>query len=236
MLTRKLALGSSAAGGIRFVGGATALNSGQTPTFNLTSLSGGLSTAPVTGDIVIACIAFNFPQDRNIQCTTSGYTEIADLYADSSNDSQLGVYFKVLTSDETSVAFDIGTTFAASSFAVHVWRGVDSTTPLDATTTTATGTSSGRPDAPAITTVTSNAVVIAVGANAGSTFSQALSSLTVPSGMENFYQSTVSSNRGIGIASTYRPTAGAYDPPAFGGGSSSSSNSFCAATLALRPA
>lgn len=220
---------------LEFVGG-TAVSSSTstaTPSFSLTSLTGGLASAPSIGDIVIACIAFKDTADRNIQCTTSGYTEVADLFANSSNDSHLGVYRKVLTEADTSVAFQLEVA-RTSRFAVHVWRNINPT-PLDATTTVVASNSSGVPNAPSITTVTDNAIVIAVGAAAGASGST-LSNLTVPSGMENFFQVTASTNSCIGIASIARPSAGAYNPPAFGGGNNQSINSFCAVTLALRPA
>ena len=229
--------GATAAPGLplEFVGG-TAVSSSTstaTPSFSLTSLTGGLASAPSVGDIVIACIAFKDTADRNIQCTTSGYTEVADLFANSSNDSHLGVYRKVLTEADTSVAFQLEVA-RTSRFAVHVWRNINPT-PLDATRTVVASNSSGVPNAPSITTVTDNAIVIAVGAAAGSSGSAQLSNLTVPSGMENFFQVNASTDSCIGIASIARPSAGAYDPPAFGGGAGATSNSFCAVTLALRP-
>jgi hypothetical protein len=230
--------GATYAENLLFVGG-DALSSAatQTPTFSLTGLTGGIESSPASGDIVIACVAFKNGTDRNIQCTTSGYTEVADLFAGSTNSCQLGVYYKVLSSAETSVSFNLGVSPSEGSrFAVHVWRNLNST-PLDATTTTATNSNTGVPDAPSITTVTSNAIVIAVGAAAGGTagLNSDLANLTVPSGMGNFFQSNSAEDSCIGIASIRRTTTGSYNPPAFGGGNSSTRNSFCAATLALRP-
>jgi hypothetical protein len=235
MLFHKL-LGATAAGpaGIQFVGGRAAVSSTSTatPTFDLTGLSGGIASAPSAGDIVIACISLKSGTDRDIQCTTSGFIELADLYANGTNDSQLGVFYKVLSTAETTVSFSfvLSTT---SYFAVHVWRGQNAT-PLDATRTTTTNTTSGRPNAPAITTVTPGAVVIAVGAAAGASATP-LSNLTAPTDMVNFFQSTEADTASVGIASALRPTAGAFDPPTFGGGSTNTANSSCAVTLALRP-
>jgi len=235
MLATFLKGATAAAAGIRFVGGGAVASSTSTstPTFDLTDLSGGISSAPSAGDIVIVCISFKSTTDRDIQCTTSGYTEIADLYANSVDDSQLGVYYKVLSTEETSVSFSIGLN-AVSHFAVHVWREQNST-PLDTASVTAVNQFSGRPDAPSITTVTPGAVVIAVGAAAGASTRQ-LSNLTVPTGMTNFFQSTASDVASVGIASALVPTAGGYNPATFGGGNTNSSSSSCAVTLALRPA
>lgn len=235
MLWTRLAAATAGGLGLQFVGGNAFSNaSSSTPSCSLTGLTGGLASAPAAGDIVIACIAFKDSVNRDISCTTSGYTEIADLYSNDTNDSQLGIYYKVLTAAETSVQFDLGTP-ANSRFAVHVWRGQNAT-PLDATTTTATGDGgTGRPNSPSITTITSNAIVIAVGCMAGSS-TNALASPVVPSGMENFFSVNSTTDSAIGIASALRSTAGAYDPPNFGGFSTSSSNAWCAATIALRPA
>lgn len=233
MLWQKL-IGAKTVGDLTFVGSALDDQQDiQTPTYSLTSLSGGVASAPQAGDIVIACVAFNNSIDRNIQCSTSGYTEVADLYASSGNDCHLGVYYKVLTTAETSVAFNLGVAENAF-FVAHVWRNQNST-PLDVTSTTATSINSGVPNAPAITTATDKAVVIAIGACAGSSTST-LSSLTVPSGMTNFRTAGQTSFARIGIASSVVATSGSFDPPSFGGGNSSSVNSFCAVTMALRPA
>lgn len=233
MLWEKL-IGATALNGLKFVGGVALQGAAtQTPSFSLTSLTGGIGASPSIGDIVIACVAFNNGTDRDIQCTTSGYSEIADLYSNSSNDGQLAVYYKVLTASDTSVAFDLGVS-TASVFAAHVWRGI-SATPLDATTTTAINT--GRPNSPSITTVTNNAVVIAVGASGGATGGASLATPTVPTGMENFFQKTIGAPvAGIAIASVLVTPAGAYDPAGFGGFSGTASNGACAATIALRPA
>jgi hypothetical protein len=236
MLTSRLKGASSAPApaGLVFVGGFADINSStQTPSNTLTSLTGGIASAPASGDIVIACISMRNGTDRNIQCTTSGYTELADIFSPDVASCQLGVYFKVLSTAETSVAFDLGVN-DLSQFCCHVWRNVNNSTPIDATTTTAELPNTGVPDAPSITTVTNNAVVIAVGSGNSSDNNPA-DPYTVPSGMENFFQALDVPENGIAIASIYRPTAGAYNPPAFGGGIVFSNFAAAAATIALRP-
>jgi hypothetical protein len=226
-----------AAGGkqsLKFVGG-YASNSGTTtatPSFSLTSLTGGIASAPAVGDIVIACISLKNSVNLNITCDTSGYTEVVALRANGTNDSQLGIFYKILTAADTSVAFYVPNS-VYSFFAAHVWRNPNSTQ-FDATTTTQTNSVGGVPNPPSITTVTDKAIVIAVGAAAGSG-TALLNSFTTPSGMTNFFQDTISNIAGVAIASYTQNTAGAYDPPAFGGGNSSSSCTYCAATLAIRP-
>lgn len=217
---------------LEFVGGRAEAKSSAsaTPSYSLTSLTGGLASAPSIGDIVIACVTLANTTDLNITC--SGYTEVADLYANgSTGDSQLGVFYKVLTAADTTVQFGLSVS-DTSCGAIHVWRNQNAT-PLDATTTTTTNTSNSTPNSPSITTVTNNAIVLSIG-SAQNTNSWSV--LTTPSGMENgFFVRSSSGSFGIGIASVLRTTAGAYDPASFGGGGGFG-GSYCAATMALRPA
>lgn len=229
MLAAKLLAKPQLASNLQFVGGRAASGSStQTPSFSLTTLSGGLASSPSVGDIVIACITIANDTNRNLQCTTAGYTEVADLYGSSTNtlDSQLGVYYKVLTAADTSVAFDLGIS-TTSRCAIHVWRGVN-TTPLDATTTTAVN-GNGVADPPSITTTTANSVVIAIGAvpdtNAGP---------GAPSGMVNGFSISSFGSYGIGIASVLVPSPSAYNPAIFLNGNSDSGLSALAVTMALR--
>jgi hypothetical protein len=232
MLSQKLLGANGTAPSLQFVGGVgLSLGATQTPSYSLTGLSGGLASAPAIGDIVIACVAIKNSTDRNIQCTTSGYTELADLFSEAAQAPQLGVYKKTLTAADTSIAFDIGVS-TQSRFVCHVWRNINSTA-LDATTTT-NEDDGGIPNPPSITTVTDNAVVIAVGVGGASSINPIFTP-TAPSGMENLFLNFSSTTFGIAIASILRTTAGAYDPGPFGGFNSSSSNGSCAATLALRP-
>jgi hypothetical protein len=206
---------------LTFVGAsAQTAASSSTPVFSLTSLGGGLASSPSIGDIVIAAVTFANTTNRDITC--SGYAEIADLY---SGNSQLGVYYKVLTASDTSVTFGLGVS-TTSCCTIHVWRNQNATQ-LDATTTTSATTS----NAPSITTVTNGAIVIAVGSAEGGPFSN----LTTPSGMTNGIWATSASTFGIGMASRLVTAAGAYDPPGFGGGPGSGSPTYCSATLAIRP-
>lgn len=231
MLWQKLIGSTPAALPLQFVGGAVlTASSTSTPSFSLTSLTGGVSSSPSAGDIVVVAVSFFDNTDRDITCTTTGYTELADLYANGSADTQMAVYYKVLTTAETSVAFNTVSTPVTTVCAIHVWRNPNTITPLDVTSTTATSTTSAASNAPSITTATDNAVVIAFGSavSAGGEFT----TLTAPSGMANFFQDS-SATAGAAVASAIVSTAGAYDPAAFGGGAPS--GTFCAVTVALRP-
>jgi hypothetical protein len=208
-------------------------------TIALTGLTGGLASSAIAGDLVFVINAVKGGTNATFTVSTSGYTQLVDLYANSTEDSNMGVFYKRLTTAETSVTISNSQDWARNVVAVIVWRNVNSTTPFDATRTTATFTNTGRPDPPSITTVTNNAVVFVLGMAAGALFSP-LSDLTAPSGMSNFYEILTGVNTNnqaaFGMASILRATAGAYNPPTFGGGSTSSSASAIAVTIALRPA
>lgn len=238
MLFQKLLGVNTGAAGLVFVGGRAIDNSStSTPNCSLTGLSGGIASAPAIGDLVIAAIGFVNSTNRDITTVSSGWTEVADLYANSIADTQLGVFYKYLTAADKSVQFSLGTT-VISKFVTHVWRSANSSSPLDATTTTATLTNSSSANPPAIGVVTDGAVVIAVGVAADHSSGTSLD-LTVPSGMENFFKTTKPSTTDtpqLAIASVLINSGGSYDPGLFGGGRANSGNSWCAATLAIRPA
>lgn len=223
--------------GLTFVGSVLQATSSNSTTLSLTSLTGGIDTSPKAGDIVIGVRGFKSGTDQAIDCTTSGYTELAELYANSGDDAQMGVYYKVLSSAETDVTFTNAT--ATTGFVgAYVWRGINQSNPLDATPTTA-ATSTAIINSPSITTVTNNSVVVSIGTCVGSLVNP-LTALTAPSGMTNFttIRTGAGTNNDIcgGLASYLQTTAGSYDPPAFGGGNSSTNATFCAITIALRPA
>jgi len=209
---------------------------------DLTSLTGGIASAPAAGDLVVAAFASGggSATDFTMAMTTSGYTTVADLRSADSYYINLGVFYKVMESTPDTTA-QAGATADVNCrvLAVQVWRGVDPTTPLDVTSMTATGANSGIPNAPGITPSTPLSVVIAAGAACGYILSPYLEVLTVPSGMANVsasISSTGSANLATAALASYDWVSGAYDPAAFGGGTSSVYCAWAAATLALRPA
>lgn len=224
--------GNPITGPISFVGSATLAGSGS---LSLTSLTGGSGTQPIEGDLVICAIgAMDAPGSNQAMSisTPSGYTEVADLFADSSlYDTNLGVYYKLQGSTpDTSITIpNYGTTRAIA----YVLRGVHQTTPIDATTTTATGPSGGALNPPSITTATANSWVIAIGCASFGT------SATAPSGYSNLANTPTGAPNPplILIARKLVAAAGAEDPASFGIGYTPPSNeAWCAATMAIRTA
>lgn len=224
---------------LQYVGGNTGTKAGATSgnsTVSLTALTGGLASSASAGDIVIAVFATGSIADRTLSITdgTNAYTLInTELYANSTNDTNLRVAYKVLTGADASVTFGpTGNAADAASMAVHVWRGVDTATPLDVASISATGTGTGRPNPAAITPLTPGAIVIVAAGSAA-----AAGAIFISTDLSNFRTATsigtYDAMVGIGSKSW---TSGAFDPAQFGGGTTGTGDSWAAITLVLRPA
>ncbi len=130
---------------ISFVGSAE--NSSSPNNDTTVTLSGmGLQE----GDLVIVSGAIGDDGgDHNVVINTAGYTEINDLFADDTDDINLAVWWKIMTSTpDTSVVVEGSTGGTDSSLAVVVmaFRGVDQSTPFDVTSTVATKNNTMHPD------------------------------------------------------------------------------------------
>jgi hypothetical protein len=146
--------------GITYVGGKTSSGtlggSATTPTISLTDLTGGLASAPVQNDFVVVALcasASGGGSDLNLTMSSAGWTEQHDLFADSTSDTNLAVYTKKMgSSPDTSFQLSIPASSGHSyAVAVQVFRGVDTTNPLDVANTTASGTTTILVDPPAAT-------------------------------------------------------------------------------------
>lgn len=225
--------------GIEFVGYATSSKGSDSGswTIDLSTLTGGIDTTPREGDFVIIVAAHSWPSNRDMTLTGTGWTEQCDLYANDTNDTNFAVFTKLMdaTPDSSVIVSDETSNVAV----VYVFRGVDASSPLDVAVTTATGTSSNRPKPPAITPVTTGAVIVVTAATTLSygdsqTFTHPdLSDLVQPFTL----QSPTTNRRTYGLAGWLEwDGVGEYDAEAFGSDSSNGTNSWAACTLALRPA
>jgi hypothetical protein len=197
-------------------------------------LSGGVATSPQEGDYVIVIFANGDTVNRNMRATDLSWAQLVDAYVSDTYDVNLGVFAKFM-GPTPDTEFEGSTTSAsspASAVVVHVWRGVDTGTPMDASAVARPQSNTNVIDANSITTVTDGAVVLITGGgvNFGDPY-------TVPSGMENFFYAVDGTSyvRAV-VASALVETAGAYNPDAVGGGVSNNLISYTVSTLALRPA
>jgi len=187
------------------------------------------STTPAENDVIVVFGGAPSFVSPNPAAPGSGYTQIA-LYATSS--LFFGAWYKRMgaSPDSNVLCYGSADTLEATAYGCYVLRGVDTTTFNDATATTAGLTNSTNPDAPSITTVTNNALIIAV---AGSKVLD-----TTPgtvSGYSNQINIAGNDNTDITVAgATFEKiTAGAENPAAW---SSWVSGNWYAITIAVRPA
>lgn len=208
------------------------LNSGWNTGFG----DGNATFAPATDDIVIVTYCVGANADVAIGVNTTGYTEEAELYSDNTFDTNLSVSWKRMgATPDTSVDVSPTTNITfGGAVILEVWRGVDTTTAMDVTRTTATGINGGKPNPPSITPTTTDAVVVVcggAGASDGTAFTQPGTELA--SFLSDFQTDTCSAMVGTG---SFDWVSGAFDPVAWTGGSTAVSASWAAVCLALRPA
>lgn len=162
--------------------------------------------------------------------TTAGYNFIHGDGA-AATPGRAVAWKRMGASPDTTVVIDqlAGTT---QSVCIQVFRGIDSTTAIDQTTVSATGTGF-TPNPGSITTVTNNAKVLAIGL---------LDDDDSRLGPSNGYRDHITRNSGaasstvgstVGMCSQRKTTAGAEDPAIL---QSPLSDDWAAVTVALRPA
>lgn len=223
---------------ISFVGSTTnGINNGGDYTLDLTALTGGSDSSPSTGDVIIvaatSCVESgtgNYP-DMN----SSGFTQITEIEGSDTYVTSCRIWYKVVGgTPDTGV--DIGGSGSGARSEVglaFVFRGVDNATPLDVTTTTATGANTVLANPPSITPTTAGSWIMPIGAgghgNDVDTFSSSELSNFASKGINDTGDATIG-------AGTIAWSGGAFDPAAFSfSGSDLTFYSWAAATLALRP-
>jgi len=206
---------------------------------DLTDLTGGIASSPAAGDLVIIYFGTASTADRNL-VVGSSYVEVTELYSSDTFDTNLVVARKFMgATPDTSITLTGGTLSVDDAGAVvaQVWRGVDPVTPFDVTQTTATGQNSVLCDPPAITPVTPGAVIVSGGAGAHNQSSIITGVYSSPD-LTGFRTAGQNDTNDVVIGVGYHAwTSGAFDPAQFAFLlSDSTSFSWAAVTLALRPA
>lgn len=230
---------------ISFVGsyaGTHAATTAQTVLFsNLRDESNAQPTL-AQNDIVVVAVENASTVDRTTaQLTPSGYTAAhTDDYQNDSNDSNFLVSYKFMgATPDTSVAIPASNaTTAGVGYAIYVFRGVDTTTPLDVSPVVTGGTNTGVANAAAITPASSGAWIAAfagAAVAAGAVFTNPAGMSTTTNHFRSATITTTTNDANIGGALYTGWTSGSYDPAAFGGSTSTNTGSWSAVTIALRP-
>jgi hypothetical protein len=219
-----------------YVGGQTAGYSGTTSTSTITfNLTGGANTTPLANDLVLIAVSVGANSNINPSLAVTGYTLAAELYAPDTQSTDLFVGYKFMgtTPDTDFTRPATGNTQHAGAYAIHVWRNVDLTTPLDVTRTVVQGLNTAIPNPPAITPTTTNTQIVVIAASAHrdgtDTYTAAYLSNFRTVGSDDTIDTTI----GMGNVAW---TTGAYDPAAWTfSGTDSTNYSYAAVSMALRP-
>jgi hypothetical protein len=213
-----------------YVAGTTAQINGGTANQNI-NLPAGL----LANDLVIVALTIAGTADKSYRI--SDYTQALDNYADDTFDTnlQIGRKFMGVTPDTTvTITGGTGSTADGGAVAIHAWRGIDTTTPLDVTTQSINEINTGIPNPPATTPSTANSVILVAAGSAHNggtdtyTAAQLANFLTVGQG-GNTNDATV----GLG---SFDWVSGSFDPNAFTWSQTDSTSfSTISATLTLRP-
>lgn len=230
---------------IAYVGGQSGQFAGTTSaqTINF-ALTGGTDAAPLAGDFVIISYAVGSTVDRSLAIRNTSAVDYdvagAELTVSDTFDVNLRTAWRFMP-DPTETQFVLtetvggGTGHAddAGAYTVHVFRNVDTGTPMDVAVVTASAASSRVADPGTITPTSEEAVVYAAGAAAcgtGGTY-------TAPQ-LIDFRATTQADTNDVNIGAGFRLwTTGALNLDAFGGGgTTNTADSWAAVTLAMRPA
>lgn len=225
---------------ITYVGGASGTNTnGNNPSVSLTALTGGSDSAAAQNDLVIFSYGDPYAAaDLDLATVGAGWTEIADLFANDTIDTQFGVFWKIMTATPDTSVVGVASTDAGSGTAgaVQVFRGIDLTTPFDVTSVPTTGLNTALPDPSSIDWSTSGVWTV-IAAGAGHT--QGAVTYTFPTGYTtDAVQAVGNDTNDISVLMGYNlAPADPENPGAFTwNGTDNVAFSWAAVTMALRPA
>jgi hypothetical protein len=210
-----------------------------------TAINGGSVTVDLTtiplqeNDVLIGiyAAAHDAAAFSTVSIDSTGWTQIANFTADSTEDVTLGVWYKVMgaTPDTSFVTTATGDATDATGAIVRAYRGVNTTTPLDVNRTTSVNTAGFIPDPPNIQTTTNFTMIVGVGASAHTAgdlflFHQGADCVSI--------FSEDSTDLAISSFDAALAAAGNYDPDAFYNINQSDGSAYAAAavTIALRKA
>ena len=229
---------------ISYVGGRGAGRAGSTSTVVVpinAGLTGGSGSTAAVGDLCVVTVS-TATQARAPACNITAPTGFTALTVQRTTattyDSNVQTCYKILVAGDITAGITIpatGNIADGQGYTIQVFRGVDLSTPMDAAATYLTGSGVGnQPNPQAITPVTTGAWIVCCGGGAAGVGT----TLYTAAYLTNFltYNGADTNDGTVGAGYYTGWTSGAYDPAAFGGGSTNAANSWGATTIALRPA
>jgi hypothetical protein len=219
-------------GGIKYVGGRTEgfAGSASNITVSLTGLSGGTSSSPNNGDLVMVYfgVGTTFAQTLSVD----GYTSVAQVESGGAREAVLRVAYKFMSATpDTSITLTNGTRGDqfAGAVSVHVWKNVGSVT----SSATASATGSVLCNPPSVTPTVAGSIILAGGAGVHTEGIATFSS----SDLSNFLSSGGNDNYDVSIGLGSKEwQSGSFNPAAFSFSASDSPDwAWSALTLILTP-
>ncbi|OGC80569.1 hypothetical protein A2943_03510 [Candidatus Adlerbacteria bacterium RIFCSPLOWO2_01_FULL_51_16] len=211
------------------------------PTANLTTISG-----LAEGDLVIAACGLADADNvttANVLMNTAGYTGLSDLFIDDTHETNFEVFYKFMGASVDTSAICEGSTLGidtGTAIVVMAFRGVDTTTPFDvASTSQATA---NDPDADPLSidwSTTGVWTVIAVASAHVLNFTCTSDAYIFPTGYTtNAIECGGNDTTDISVGMGYNSAPADPENPGIvdHNGTDSTSNSWAAVTMALRPA
>ena len=229
---------------ITYVGGRGAGRAGATSTVNVpinAGLTGGSGTTAAVDDLCVVTVSVGTAA-RQPACditAPTGFTALSVQRTTATTyDANVQTCYKILVAGDITAGITIpstGNNADGQAYTVQVFRGVDLVTPMDTAATYLTGSGVGnQPNPQAITPVTTGAWIVCCGGGAAA----AGTTLYTAAYLTNLLRYNGADTNDGTVGSGYYTgwTSGAYDPAAYGGGSTNANNSWGATTIALRPA
>jgi hypothetical protein len=141
---------------ITFVGTAT-----TTESSSATSVAPALPAGWAAGDFGVAfCHKDDDAGDWTWSSGTGEWTQLDEWSSTLGNDYRWAVFYRVMQTGDTAPTFSTGDSAEECSGMIHMFRGVNNSSPWDQTHVKTEGENNSLPDAPDITTQTDGAWVI----------------------------------------------------------------------------
>jgi hypothetical protein len=204
-------------------------------------LSGGIASSVSPGDIALVFFATNPDDTGQISYRIQDdadvlYTQLADVYTLDTERVQLQVGYKIMGAGSEEVIINNGSQDAdqAAIVIVHVFRGVDTSNPIDVAVQTSSTANTVIPSPSSITPVTDGSLIVVGGAGG---HNRNTGAYTAPY-LTNFIETTQSDTHDVTLGVGWSSWAGGAFSPAQFGTNMDNSTAFASAavTIALRPA
>lgn len=224
---------------IKYVGGKATTSEANSIDVG-SGLTGGVSSTPSSGDFVVAALAYIHSSAATLDTESGDWTEDLNiLETGGSHPINFATAYRELDLTNTSVSWTLPSSSGniARGCVATVWRGVDSTTPLDTTSLSANNTSSILGNPPSITTSNDRCMILGL---VGSSDLGGTNTHTHGDSdhlIAGYHNETSNPDAHFAIAAFQQDTAGAFDAAAFGfSGTDQSWYTSIAIAMALRAA